>query len=389
MTSPLSGLSGLSTGARSLLVLAGIVVIVAGLRTAAPILVPFLLSVFIATISATPMFWLERRGVPAVLALLIVIGVLIVAGFGLGSVISGAVREFTQSIPFYEMRLRGLGEQGIALLREQGVEVSRAVVMEQFDPGFAMRMVGRTMSGLTGVLSNFFLILITVSFILLEAKSFPSKLGAILDDPIGSMPRFAAFIDTMNGYIAIKTATSVATGVVIYALNTFMGVDFAELWGLLAFLLNYIPNIGSFVAAVPAVLLASVQLGLGDAAFLAVAYFAINTTIGGVIEPRFMGQGLGLSTLVVWLSLVFWGWALGPVGMLLSVPLTVTLRIALENRPDSHWIAVLMGPAGDATPPPVEHPRQADTGERIAGAEAPDPDREPPEEGGADAGTSR
>jgi predicted PurR-regulated permease PerM len=381
------GFQNPGAGARSLLVLAGIVVIVAGLRTAAPILVPFLLSVFIATISATPMFWLQRRGVPTGLALLLVIGVLLVAGFGLGSVISGAVREFTQSIPFYEQRLRGLGEQGIALLAEQGIEVSRAAVMQQFDPGFAMRMVGRTMSGLTGVLSNFFLILITVSFILVEAKSFPSKLAAILDDPVGSMPRFAAFTETMNGYIAIKTATSVATGVVVYALNTFMGVDFAELWGLLAFLLNYIPNIGSFVAAVPAVLLASVQLGISDAAILAVAYFAINTLIGGVIEPRFMGQGLGLSTLVVWLSLVFWGWALGPVGMLLSVPLTVTLRIALENRPETHWLAVLMGPVGDAPPPPPEHPRFADADEMVAAAEAAEPEVEA--EAGAEARASR
>lgn len=370
----MAGVQGLTAAARSLLVFAGFVIIVAGLRTAAPILVPFLLSVFIATISATPMFWLQRRGVPTALALLLVISVLLVAGFGLGSVISGAVREFTQAIPFYEQRLRGLGEQGIALLTEQGIEVSRAAVMEQFDPGFAMRMVGRTMSGLTGVLSNFFLILITVSFILVEAKSIPSKLGVILDDPDGAMPRFAAFTETMNGYIAIKTATSVATGVLVFTLNSFMGVDFAELWGLFAFLLNYIPNIGSFVAAVPAVLLASVQLGIGDAAILAVAYFAINTLIGGIIEPRFMGAGLGLSTLVVWLSLVFWGWALGPVGMLLSVPLTVTLRIALENRPDTHWLAVLMGPVDDAPPPPREHPRFATTGEMVALAEAAEPE---------------
>lgn len=356
-------LPGLTSGPRYLLVFAGIVIVVAGLRAAEPVLVPFLLSVFIATIAATPMFWMQSKGVPTAIALLLVIGALLTAGFALSAMISGAVGEFTQSIPFYEQRLRALGVQGIALLAEQGIEVSRAIVMEQFDPGFAMRMVGRTMSGLTGVLSNFFLILLTVSFILLEAKSFPRKLGAILEDPTSSMPRYAAFIDTINDYIALKTATSMATGVLIFALNRAMGIDFAELWGLLAFLLNYIPNIGSFVAAFPAVLLAAIQLGISEAAFLGVAYFGINTLIGGIIEPRFMGQGLGLSPLVVWLSLVFWGWALGPVGMLLSVPLTVTLRIALENQPDTRWIAVLMGPENDASPPPERASVQAPASE--------------------------
>ena len=357
---------GLTPGPRYVLVLAGIVIVVAGLRAAEAVLVPFLLSVFIATIAATPMFWLQRRGMPTVLALLFVIGALLTAGFGLSTVISGAVGEFTQAIPFYEQRLRALGDRGIVLLANQGVEVSRAVVMEQLDPGFAMRMVGRTMTGLTGVLSNFFLILLTVSFILLEAKSFPRKLDAIREHPAGSPPRYAAFIDTINRYIALKTATSVTTGLLVYALNRAMGTDFAELWGLLAFLLNYIPNIGSFVAALPAVLLAAIQLGISEAAFLGAAYFGINTLIGGVIEPRFMGQGLGLSPLVVWLSLIFWGWALGPVGMLLSVPLTVTLRIALENKPDTHWIAVLMGPENEASPLPGRTPMANADAERGA-----------------------
>jgi predicted PurR-regulated permease PerM len=365
-----SPFANVQDGPRVLLVLAGLVIVVAGLRAAEPVLVPFLLSVFIATIAATPMSWMQRKGVPTALALLVVIGVLLVVGFGLGAIISSAVSEFTRSIPFYEERLRGLGEEGLQLLAEQGVELSRSLVVEQFDPGFAMRMVGRTMSGLTGVLSNFFLILLTVIFMLTEAKSIPRKLGEVLDDPVASMPRFSAFIDTINGYIAIKSATSLATGLMVYLLNHFLGVDFAVLWGLLAFLLNFIPNIGSFVAAVPAVLLASVQLGVGDAAFLALAYFGINTLIGGVIEPRFMGQGLGLSTLVVWLSLVFWGWALGPVGMLLSVPLTVTLRIALENRPDTHWIAVIMGPENDAPPPPPEVDAEVPARERADAAEA-------------------
>ena len=119
-----------------------------------------------------------------------------------------------------------------------------------------------------------------------------------------------------------------------------IGVDYHVLWGLLAFLLNFIPTFGSILAAVPPVLLAIVQLGFGEALMTAALYVAVNVIVGSILEPRFMGKGLDLSSLVVFLSLVFWGWILGPVGMLLSVPLTIMLKIALESSPDTHWAAV-------------------------------------------------
>jgi predicted PurR-regulated permease PerM len=124
-----------------------------------------------------------------------------------------------------------------------------------------------------------------------------------------------------------------------------IGVDFPILWGLLAFLLNYVPTIGSIIAAVPAVLLALIQLGPASALAVTGCYVAINIGMGNVIEPRYMGRGLGLSTLVVFLSLVVWGWLLGPVGMFLSVPLTMTAKMALEANPSTTWIAYLLGPA--------------------------------------------
>ena len=124
-----------------------------------------------------------------------------------------------------------------------------------------------------------------------------------------------------------------------------IGVDFPALWGLLAFLLNYVPTIGSLIAAAPPVLLALVQLGAWHAAAVAAVFAVTNVGFGNVVEPRFMGRGLGLSTLVVFLSLVFWGFLLGPVGMLLSVPLTMTAKIALEANPGTTWLALLLGPA--------------------------------------------
>jgi predicted PurR-regulated permease PerM len=206
-------------------------------------------------------------------------------------------------------------------------------------------MAGNTLRGLGGVLSNSFLILLTVIFILAEASSFPRKLRDVLTNPDEDLPHFARFADNVNRYMAIKTTISIVTGVIVSVFLALLGVDFPVLWGLLAFLLNYVPTIGSFIAAIPAVLLALIQLGPLQAAIAAGGYFVVNIGMGNAVEPRFMGRGLGLSTLVVFLSLVFWGWMLGPVGMLLSVPLTMTAKIALEASPTSAWLASLLGPA--------------------------------------------
>jgi len=150
-------------------------------------------------------------------------------------------------------------------------------------------------------------------------------------------------MDSLNKYLAIKTIFSLATGILVGIWLFILGVDYPILWGLLAFLLNYVPNIGSIIAAIPACLVALIQLGPVYALSAALGYLVLNIAIGSILEPRFMGRGLGLSTLVVFLSLVFWGWVLGPVGMLLSVPLTMIVKIALEGRDDTRKMAILLG----------------------------------------------
>ena len=181
------------------------------------------------------------------------------------------------------------------------------------------------------MLGDAFPIFITVVFILFETASFPRKFRAVAEDPDHALDRFADFREKekVKRYLAIKTMASLGTGVAIAAWLAVLGVDCPMLWGLLAFLLNFAPNIGSIIAAVPTVLFAAVQLGLGAALWSAAGYLVVNILVGSVIEPRFMGRGLGLSALVVFLSLVFWGWVLGPVGMFLSVPLAMMIKIAL------------------------------------------------------------
>ena len=124
-----------------------------------------------------------------------------------------------------------------------------------------------------------------------------------------------------------------------------LGVDNALFMGLIAFFLNFVPAFGSFIAAIPGVLLAFVLLGPGAAALAVLGYVVVNVAVSYVVEPRIMGRHLGLSPLIAVVSLLFWGWLLGPVGMLLSVPLTMALKIWLENQETTRPLAILLGPS--------------------------------------------
>jgi predicted PurR-regulated permease PerM len=186
-----------------------------------------------------------------------------------------------------------------------------------------------------------------VIFILFEAVELPKKLSLAFSDASQSLGRFESFIKSVNRYLVIKTLVSILTGVLITCWMWVLGVDFPILWGVCAFLLNFVPNIGSIIAAVPAVLLAFVQLGGLSAGLTGMGFLVVNLIVGNVIEPRYMGKGLGLSTLVVFLSLLLWGWVFGPVGMLLSIPLTIIMKLAFEANPKMHWLAVMIDSESD------------------------------------------
>ena len=187
-----------------------------------------------------------------------------------------------------------------------------------------------------------FFILLIVIFILLEASGFPQKLQDAFPDHERTMGPFRTFMEGVNRYFALKTVFSLVTGNTVWLWLAVLGVDFAPTWGMIAFFLNFVPNIGSIIAAIPAVLLALIQLGVPSALLACLGYALVNIVVGNILEPKFMGRGLGLSTLVVFISLVFWGWVLGPIGMVLSIPLTMIVKIALATDEDTLWIAILL-----------------------------------------------
>jgi len=328
-----------------LVVLATLVVVIAGMKAASALLEPFLLAIFISVLCAPLVTWLTRRGWPEWLAVsvtMVGLVILLSAGFAL---VGTSINGFLKQLPVYQsalnMRVGGLLD-GLA---GHGVDIDVSALKEKFDAGMVMGLAGKVVGGFGAVLGNFLLILLAVAFILLEAARLPAKLHAAFDRDAGQgLAMFERFADGVKNYLAIKSVLSLATGTCVAILLWILDVDYPLLWGSLAFLFNFIPNIGSFLAAVPACLLAFVLHGNAVALGAVIGYVVINTAFGNILEPRLMGRSLGLSALVVFVSLVFWGWVLGPVGMVLSVPLTMILRIALEVREETRWLAILLGP---------------------------------------------
>ena len=331
-------------GFRFLLIAASLVVVIAGLRAAAPIALPFALSLLLAILSLPLLLWLQDKRVPTTLAVLLTVLANIVCLGAIVLIVGGSVQSFTREAPKYADRLQQMNAALLAWLQSKGIEVSPEIARDVINPGRAMAFVGQMFNSLASVLSNFVLVIITTIFILFEITQFPQKLRLVLDRQDSDSDMFTKIIVDVQRYLGIKTLISLATGILIGVWVAILGVDFPILWGLLAFLFNYIPNLGSILAAVPTLLLALVQLGPGAAALVGLGYLTVNMVLGTFVEPYFMGRKLGLSTLVIFLSLVFWGWVWGPVGMLLSIPLTMVVKILLENSENFRWVAVLLAP---------------------------------------------
>jgi AI-2 transport protein TqsA len=327
------------------------VVTVAGLRLASTLLVPLALALFLTVVSLPLLVRLVARGFPVGFA---VLTVLILDITLLLSVVSLLVRSFAEmgaAIPGYMEQLTVLEASLLQWLAGRGVRIEAIPYMDLIPSEHVLGLATTFLRGATDVMSTAFLVALITVFLLLEATVFPEKIRLALGKRGEDLDWFDTVLTEVQQYLALKTFISAATGLLIGLTAWLLGVDFALLWGLLAFFLNFIPNVGSILAAVPAVLVAFLQHGLGTALALAAVYLAVNMLVGNLIEPALFGRRLGLSTLVVVLSLVFWGWVWGPVGMFLSVPLAMVTKIVLDNTSGYRWIAVLMAGTPEAARP--------------------------------------
>ena len=332
----------MTPGLKFLVAAACLIVILAGLKLAAVLVTPLLLAVFIATLVAAPVGWLISKRVPAWLAISITLVVLVLLMITLGAVVVESAQQLYAKQPEYVAKLNAMLEAWEPTLIQLGLPT--ALNLEEIlDAATIFALASQTLTGIGNLISNSFLILLVFVLILIESTALTRKMRNLLNATESERTWLDSFATNIHHYIVIKTIHSLGTGILIATGTWLLGVDFPILWGLLAFILNYIPNIGSIIAALPAVLVALVQLGMGSALGVVALFVGVNILVGSFIEPRFMGERLGLSTLVVFLSLIFWGYMFGTVGMLLSVPITMTIKIAAEANPGSRWLSDLLG----------------------------------------------
>ncbi|MGV0033922.1 MAG: AI-2E family transporter [Candidatus Azotimanducaceae bacterium WSBS_2022_MAG_OTU7] len=325
-------MSELTRPERVIFALAAIAIVLGGMKAASGLLVPTLLALFVAIVCTEPMYWMIERGIPKWVAILVVLMGLLGLSSLVPLVITGSYVQFSEELPFYQERADRLFEQSSAWMQDYGYDSGNLRTI--FDPAAALGYVQVVLAALGGILSRYFLIMLLVIFILVDV---PRSLN-------DGNHTFGQVVRTVQRYFAIKFFTSLLTGGVIAIWLMILDVQYPLLWGFLAFLFNFVPNIGSVLAAIPAIILTLLFDGYLSTLLLMVGYGVINVGISNGLEPRIMGQQLGLRFVWIFVSLILWGWILGPVGMLLAVPLTMTLRIVFESHPGTRWIADILTP---------------------------------------------
>lgn len=331
-----------SRGTQVLLVLASLTIVIAGLKAASAIVIPILMAIFLAIIVSAPLNWLLKKDFPLWAAMTLILIFLTTAFFSIGSLIGASTDQLIEALPRYELQMRALIDNATTWISGSGITLPPGGVEDLINPAAAANFVGILVGGFGGLLANSMLIVFTVLFLMVESTTVTGKLRSILNNPDRTLNDLSAFMKAVKHYLVIKAIMSLITGIAISIYLLILDVDFAILWGAIAFFMNFVPYIGSIIAAVPAIVLSLIDAGPATALAVGMGFLIANLVVGNLLEPRYMGKGLGLSTLVVFISLLFWGWVFGPVGMFLSTPLTMLVKIALENDPRSRWISILL-----------------------------------------------
>jgi AI-2 transport protein TqsA len=328
---------------------AALVVILAALKLATELVVPLLLSAFLAIAAAPLMFWLIRRGVHRYLAVAAAL-LAEVAFFGaMVALTASGLDAFVSALPRYQARVDLLRAEASVWLVAQGLPDLGELLPTTLGHEDAGSIVATAVTEVARALSSLLLVLLIVAFLLVELLGIEEKLRFVFKHPELGIEQFRRAAAHVQRYIVVKTGANLLTGVLVSLWLAAFRIDFALLWGVLAFMLSYIPTIGSLLLAVPVLSVTLLQYGFGTSIVVGIGYVLINTAIGALVEPRVFGQALGLSPLVVFVSMVCWGWLWGPIGAVLSVPLTVVVKIALAYVEGYEWLSRMLGPVVGAS----------------------------------------
>jgi predicted PurR-regulated permease PerM len=312
------------------------------LKAASDIVVPFLISIAVAIVLSPLFSYLESKRIPRSVSLVLVIvlsllPIVIFAGY-----VSDEAREFAANYQTIKMEFLKSLQSFMGYLKHFGIVLNETKINAILQQSNIADILKNLASQANNQFSNLFLIFFMVAFMLMESGYFYNKMLKIAEDYDIDSQILLELIEKIKSYFIIKVKTSLVTALWVLAVLWYYEIPYFFLWAVLAFFLNFIPVIGSILAAIPAVVLALLDYGLMKAVWIVVWYLIINTTIGNILEPRIMGKGLGLSALVIFLSMTFWGWVFGPTGMILSVPLTMILQYLFSRYRETQWIALLL-----------------------------------------------
>jgi AI-2 transport protein TqsA len=328
---------------------AAMVVLLGALKLATQLVVPLLLSAFLAIASAPLMFWLIRRGVNRFVA----VGAALLADIAFfGAMVALTARgldAFVSAVPRYQARVGLLRGEASLWLVKQGLPDLGEMLPTALGSEDAGRIVATAFTEVARALSSLALVLLIVAFLLVELLGIEEKLRFVFKHPELGIEQFRRAAAHVQLYILVKSGANLLTGILVTLWLAAFRVDFALLWGVCAFMLSYIPTIGTLLLAVPVLAVTLLQYGFGTSLVVGMGYVLINTAIGALVEPRVFGQALGLSPLVVFVSMVCWGWLWGPIGAVLSVPLTVVVKIALAYVEGYEWLSRMLGPVVGAS----------------------------------------
>ncbi len=337
--------SGFSHGARTVLVIAAVIVVILGMKAAADIINSIALALVLA-VSMTPILnWLIKKGVPRGIALLLVIILVVLVIMSLIIMVTVSMQNVIETLPTYQEQLQGIQDNLYSFLEDYGIDLGELKNAEFFSSENLIYIGAQIASSVVNILSSWFFMLLLVTYMLMEAIDFPAKVRKTLDIGRGMPDRLFHVSDSLRSYISMTVWLGAFNAIVMTVIMYVMGVDFAGLWGILTFIMSFIPYVGFVISLMPPTIMALLESGWTSALIIVGAFLIVNTLIDNVIKPRVMGEGLDLSPVVIMLSLFFWAWVLGPMGALLAIPMTIIVKgLILESSDDTVWIANLMMP---------------------------------------------
>jgi len=309
-----------------LLAVACIVIIVAGMQAIAPVLNLFLVALLLAVTVMPVVAWQLNRGWPRTLALGLTIVFVIIIGAFLTSILGLAINNMAEKVPFYKERITVIYQSGLNYIASKGINMTDIESLELFSPDKLFSVGSSFIEGIFSTFGNFFFVLLLMIFILIEFSQIHLRAGRKEYETDSWQLRFSEIANDLKKYVSITAISGLMAAVANVVLLVILGVDFAIMWGFLSFLFSFIPNLGFILSVVPPALIALLEYGWPQCLIVVVGFIAINIIVDNILKPRFLGQKFNISILMVFVSLLFWGWVLGPIGAILGVPMTIAVK---------------------------------------------------------------